>query len=268
MEIIRDGYRPFLTEEGEDVFRLTVKEGRLDETDFVLEVRQVNEEIIIEAGHSGRKPVFRFGFWGKLTGSMICEEDYHEATLTLNSSDRRLQTSTFDNALMVLYAVATADKGTMLMHASAVVKDGIGYLFVAPSGTGKSTHSSLWLKHLGGTHLLNDDNPIVRISNNGSATVYGSPWSGKTPCYLNEHYPMGAVVELAQAPHNTIVPMSGLHAYSILTAATSGKRWEKRLADGLHETLNRAAQGIKVFHLDCRPDEEAARICYEMIKST
>ena len=266
-DILREAYRPFLTEGGDDVFRLTLKEGQLDKTAFVLELRQLNDEKIIEAGHIGGKPAFRFGFGERMTGIMVCEEDYHEASLTLYTTERGLRASTLDNALMVLYALSTADRGTLLMHASVVVKDGYGYLFVAPSGTGKSTHSSLWLKHIGNTHLLNDDNPVLRIDRQGNATVYGSPWSGKTPCYLNEHYPVGAVVQIAQAPCNSIVPLQALHAYSALTAAVSGKRWERKLADGLHDTLNRAVQGIKVYHLDCRPDEEAALLCYNTIKT-
>ena len=264
---IRSGYEPFLTEENGDVFRLTVEEGRLREAGFELELTQQNEGNTIEVGHDGRKPVFRFGFQGQMTGEMECDADYQEARLTLNTTDSGRRTATLDNALMVMYALATAGKGTLLMHASVVVKDARGYLFVAPSGTGKSTHSSLWLRCIPGTRLLNDDNPVVRIGADGTATVYGSPWSGKTPCYINEHYPVGAVVEIAQAPRNSIAPVRPVCGYSIMSAATSGKRWEKKLADGLHDTLNRAAAAVRVYHLDCLPDEEAARICYNTIKT-
>ena len=60
------------------------------------------------------------------------------------------------------------------------------------SGTGKSTHSRLWLENVPGATLLNDDNPIVRLTLVG-AIVYGSPWSGKTPCYKNESAPLAGV---------------------------------------------------------------------------
>ena len=39
-------------------------------------------------------------------------------------------------------------------------------LFQGKSGTGKSTHSGLWLKHIPGCELLNDDNPIVHFNRN------------------------------------------------------------------------------------------------------
>ncbi len=265
-DIMRQGYAPFIVTEGQDIFKLTVTHQDIDENDFILEIRQDLEGQIIESGHIGTNPVFRFGFSGQWTGIMVCEDNYQKARLKMYSSDQRKMISTLDNALMVLYALATANKGTMLMHASVVVKDGYGYLFVAPSGTGKSTHSQLWIENIKNTHLLNDDNPVIRIDDNDSAKVYGSPWSGKTPCYLNEQYPIGAVVQIAQAPYNKIVPLNVLHAYSALTAATSGKRWEKRLADGLHDTLNRAVKNISVFHLDCLPNTEAATVCYNEVK--
>ncbi len=83
-------------------------------------------------------------------------------------------------------------------------------MFLGPSGTGKSTHASLWLENVEGTELVNDDNPVVRILDDGSIKVYGSPWSGKTPCYLNVNYPLGGIVNLIQASHNKISRLGGI----------------------------------------------------------
>ena len=105
------------------------------------------------------------------------------------------------------------------------------------SGTGKSTHSSLWLKHIPGTELLNDDNPILRLMPDGTARVYGSPWSGKTPCYKNKDVPAGAVVRIRQAPFNKIERLSAIQSYASLMASASGFRPFKELADGWHRTL-------------------------------
>lgn len=91
-----------------------------------------------------------------------------------------------------LFALSTDDKGTVLFHAAVVSHEGRGYMFLGPSGTGKSTHASLWLKYIDGTELVNDDNPVVRITDDGQATVFGSPWSGKTPCYRHVSYPWAA----------------------------------------------------------------------------
>ena len=98
-------------------------------------------------------------------------------------------------------------------------------MFLGHSGTGKSTHSSLWLKYIQGTALVNDDNPVVRVLEDGEVRVYGSPWSGKTPCYRNVSYPVGAIVKLDQAPYNEIQPLKGIRAYAAVVPSISGTHW-------------------------------------------
>jgi hypothetical protein len=140
-------------------------------------------------------------------------------------------------------------------------------MFLGKSGTGKSTHSSLWLKHIEGTALVNDDNPVVRRMPDGFY-VFGSPWSGKTPCYRNVSYPLGGVVQLSQAPYNKIHRLKALSAYAALVPSISGKRWDKQVAEGLHETEDMMAGEVAVWHLECLPDEAAARLCSDTIKKS
>ena len=170
-----------------------------------------------------------------------------------------------DNAVMVMYALSTADKATALFHAAAVSLDGHGYMFLGKSGTGKSTHAGLWVKHIEGAVLINDDNPVVRITD-GQAVVYGSPWSGKTPCYRNVSYPLGGIVLLSQAPYNQIQRLSGLEAYMTLMSSISGQRWNEGIADGLHQTENELASNMPIWHLECLPDKAAAELCKLRIK--
>ena len=138
-------------------------------------------------------------------------------------------------------------------------------MFLGPSGTGKSTHARLWLQHIEGTELLNDDNPVVRIADDGTAVVYGSPWSGKTPCYRNVSCPLGGIVMLSQAPYNKIRRLGGIEAYVALMESISGKRWDERIADGLHETENTLASTVAVWHLACLPDQAAAELCNKTV---
>ena len=69
---------------------------------------------------------------------------------------------------------------SIAIHSSVIVHSGRAVLFLGESGTGKSTHTRLWREHIPGAQLLNDDSPIVRVVE-GVPTVFGSPWSGKTP---------------------------------------------------------------------------------------
>lgn len=165
-----------------------------------------------------------------------------------------------NNAAMMLFAFSTVGQDTLLMHASVVYRKEYGYLFLGRSGTGKSTHSSLWLKYLDDCYLLNDDNPAIRIQD-GKAQVYGTPWSGKTPCYLNRQAPIGAIVQLEQAPFNRIERLNSLRAYAAVRPAASSMKWERNQADGLHHALQELLAVTPIYHLQCLPDEEAARLC-------
>ena len=103
--------------------------------------------------------------------------DFSSATVCLVGTDA-MRNFGLNNALMMMYAFSAADKMTVLMHASVVRKDGKGYLCLGVSGTGKSTHTQNWLKYIPGTDLMNDDNPVVHIDGDGTATVYGSHSGG------------------------------------------------------------------------------------------
>ena len=169
-----------------------------------------------------------------------------------------------NNALMLLFAFAAAPYNALEMHASVVTRGGRGFLFLGKSGTGKSTHSRLWLEHISGTELLNDDNPVLRVVD-GVARVYGSPWSGKTPCYKAQDVPVGAIVRLNQAPHNRIERLSTVQSYASVMASCSGFRPIRSLADAQHETLSQIAQLVPCYHLECLPDADAARLCNETV---
>ena len=255
-------YEPFATDEGQPLFSLHIGSGAAPE--YAEELTQEDEGQEIVCGHTADgKPVFDFRANGEEAGWLVCAADYRTGQLVTTGPYVKMA---IDNALMVLFALATADQHAVLFHAAVVSCQGKAYLFLGPSGTGKSTHARLWLRHIEGTELVNDDNPVVGIAGDGAVTVYGSPWSGKTPCYRNVRYPIGGIVTLSQAPYNKISRLHGIEAYLALVASISGKRWDARIADGLHQTENALASSVAVWHLECRPDEEAARLCNETIR--
>ena len=254
-------YEPFACQEPASVFELTVEDGLT--VDYSEEMRQEEEgqEIICGKTPAG-EPVFEFRWWNQTAGYLISAADYRKARLVMTGHHRKMA---IDNALMVLYALATASLQTALFHAAVVSYRGAAYMFLGKSGTGKSTHARLWLQYISGTELVNDDNPVVRIQADGTAEVYGSPWSGKTPCYRNVTYPLRGIVLLSQAPYNKIRRLKGIEAYAALVPSISGKRWDKAIADGLHQTENLLATHVPVHHLDCLPDEAAAQLCVSEI---
>ncbi len=170
-----------------------------------------------------------------------------------------------NNAAMLMFAFRTATLDTLEMHASVVVNSGKAFLWLAKSGTGKSTHSQLWLNHVPGSRLLNDDNPVVRVMEDGHTEVFGTPWSGKTPCYKNEHYPAGAFSEIVRSPENRIRRKSVLEAYALLYSSSSGFKADPAMSDGLNATYEKILRGTPCFTLECRPDADAARVSSETL---
>jgi hypothetical protein len=78
-------------------------------------------------------------------------------------------------------------------------------------------------------------------------------------------YPLGGIVLLSQAPYNRIHRLSGIQAYVALVPSISGKRWDKQIADGLHQTEDALAKTVPTWHLECLPDEAAAQLCCKTI---
>lgn len=165
-----------------------------------------------------------------------------------------------NNALMLLYTYFSAKYDTLLMHSSVVMYNGKGYMFLGKSGTGKSTQSRMWLENIPGVVLLNDDNPAVRIMD-GIATVYGTPWSGKTPCYKNMCVPVGGIVRIKRAAYNKIEQLCGVKAYASLIPSSSCVKWDRVCELAHSKTVEHAIAVIKCYQLECLPNGDAARCC-------
>ncbi len=175
------------------------------------------------------------------------------------------RTAFYRFGLWMTYGIATAPHGTVAIHSSVIRMGDGAVLFLGESGTGKSTHTRLWREHVPGAELLNDDSPVVRIEE-GGVFVYGSPWSGKTPCYRNERFPVRAIVRLSQAPHNRIRRLSTLQAIgAMLPSCPPAFAYDGTLQDAVCSTVGEIIARVPVYHLECLPDEAAARLSFETV---
>ena len=245
-------FRLALTDTLPDQERTLVLDPETDPGETRLRLFRTAGGWIVEMAPDARLPI---------QGTLQLNEDFSVGSLLL--ADKRLTVASFavGNSLMLMYAFCTATLGTLEMHASVIRNAGRAYLFLARSGTGKSTHSQQWLEAIPGSELLNDDNPIVRVFPDGRVRVFGSPWSGKTPCYRAEEAQAGAFVRIRRCPENKITRLGLVEAYASLYSSCSGFRAVKRMADGLHETIGAIVTKVPCFVLDCRPDHDAARVC-------
>ena len=172
------GFRPFESQDGEVLFAF------MEDTAV-----PVMENVEYTFGYEDVRGFFGRtvkGFMLKLEPSggnalyLWCTDGGNEVWICGNLSARL-----YRFALWVGYGLMTLPYGTIAVHSSCIVYRDRAVLFLGESGTGKSTHTRLWREHVEGAFLLNDDSPVLRVEDD-VVRVYGSPWSGKTPCYRQE----------------------------------------------------------------------------------
>lgn len=167
--------------------------------------------------------------------------------------------------LWIMFGVVLASKQAIAIHSSVIESNGYGVLFLGESGTGKSTHTRLWRENIEGAKLLNDDSPIIRVVD-GTARVYGSPWSGKTPCYKALDYPIAGFCRLSQAPHNAIRRLSTIAAIgALLPSCPPAFAHDAYLQDCICSTLGEVLRRVPTFHLECLLNADAAQLSHSTI---
>ena len=169
-------------------------------------------------------------------------------------------------AIQRAFAEHLLEKNTLLLHGSAVAVDGEGFLFMARSGTGKSTHTRFWREVFGvRAVMVNDDKPFLRITSDG-VTMFGSPWSGKHGLDTNIAVPLKGICLLERGAENVIVPLDAQALLPMLRHQSYQPLTEARrlVGEGLIERL--AAQ-VPLWHMTCTKDSQAAQIAYDTMKS-
>lgn len=190
-------------------------------------------------------------------------KDFSDCRCALNGN-YNMRCFGLNNALMLIFAFAGSKLGTLLIHASLVRQNGYGYAFIAKSGTGKSTQVSMWLRYLKGCDLMNDDNPIIRFID-GEAYIYGSPWSGKTPCYRNVKAKLGAITRIDRAEKNWVEQLPPIEAFASVLPSCSSMKWDSEIFGHICDTVTRLVETQHVFILHCLPNKEAAEVCHQAI---
>ena len=255
-----DGFRPFEVEpEGEPLACFTFSDEEMPafvETQYESCVDEIRNAFGRYAGGylftTTPADGGMLGFW-KADDSQVF---HFQGELTL----RLLRFS-----LWIAYGLATLPLSTIAIHTSVIQYGGKTVLFLGESGTGKSTHTRLWRENILGATLLNDDSPMLRVID-GKVWMFGSPWSGKTPCYKNESYPLAACVRLSQAPHNRIRRLSIPQAYAAIhPSCPPDFAYDDKLYDCISETLSQVLGQVPVFHLECLPNAEAAHLSFQTV---
>ena len=154
----------------------------------------------------------------------------------------------------------------IMLHSSAVVVDGFAYLFSADSGTGKSTHTRLWLEYLKEkAFVINDDKPAIRLVD-GEWMVYGTPWSGKSNLNQNTSAKLGAIVFLERSDKNWVERIEPKEAVNLFFAQTIRKIEKEENMDIILSRMEKILQDTPVYKMGCNISVDAAKTAYETIR--
>lgn len=150
---------------------------------------------------------------------------------------------------------------TFLFHGSAVAVDGIGYLFAAKSGTGKSTHARLWREMLGDRLVyINDDKPLIRITAE-AALVCGTPYDGKHRLSSNTAVPLEAVCLLNRGEENSIRQIGAREAFPRLMQQVYCPQDREAFRQTV-TLLQALTKRVRFYELFCNTDREAAQVAF------
>ena len=174
----------------------------------------------------------------------------------------RLVTEPFLERLTIQrkFADQLMDRGVLMVHGSAVAVDGVGYVFTAACGTGKSTHTRLWRQAFGDRAvMINDDKPFIRITQD-QFYVCGSPWSGKHGLDTNIEVPLGGICLLERGVENVICPATPEER----PAVCKELRWfmEPEWQQVFDTLAFEVMQRVPLWRMRCNMDPEAAEVSH------
>ena len=187
------------------------------------------------------------------------EEFYEEKAQSANFSDGYIENICLYRAI----CRQLPNLSRMLLHAAILEYDGKGYAFLGRSGTGKSTHTGLWLKYLQGSKIVNGDKPILSCDEQGFK-AYGTPWMGKEGLGYNASVPLCGLCFLEQAKVNEIVRLSPGEAANRIFAQILFPQDAENAAKTL-ELTDRLVQEVPAYVLKCDISEEAVKKSFEAL---
>ena len=265
LAILLPSFTPFITDDeaGEKLFCLTVdntlKAVPAEECHLVRDVDTGNGMTRVDRLNDGGYQFTVRDIYDRVCALLITSSNFDSCRVALQG---KLYSQRFalNNALMLAYAFSAAFHDTLLIHASVVRHKGCAYAFTAKSGTGKSTHVSNWMRYIEGCDIMNDDNPIIRIID-GKPMLFGSPWSGKTPCYRNISAPLGGLMLIERDETNFVKELTPIIAFSVVLTSCSAMKWDERLYQMVCATCSRFVETTKVASIHCLPNREAVEVC-------
>ena len=158
----------------------------------------------------------------------------------------------------VIFRSAVIEHAGLVLHASAIKWEGRGLAFSAPKGTGKATHTDLWVKNEGAV-IINGDRPLLTVRD-GKILVSGTPWSGASPYRENVTLPLDMLILLERGKENYIRRLSTMEGLQWLVPRCSLPYHDKRAMETAMNTFGQILSGASMYLLTCNTEENSVRV--------
>jgi len=203
----------------------------------------------------------------------ICEGDDYAFSVSVNEDEIREEQKNGDFSAGYCESICTyrhiceilPSHNVFLMHSSVIEADGYAYAFTAKSGVGKSTHTALWLKNVPGARVLNGDKPLYRLEQDGTMTVFGTPWNGKENWGENISAPLAAICFIERGEVNSIRPASEDEIINRLMHQLYLRGGRTSVAQQL-VLMDALVRAVPYFVLACNVSDEAALLAWNTMK--
>ena len=158
------------------------------------------------------------------------------------------------------------ERDTLMLHGSTIAVDDGAYLFTAPCGTGKSTHTHLWREYFGQrARMVNDDMPFLRLTEQGTL-AYGSPWSGKHGLANNICVPLKGICLLHRGTEN-LIKQADRDAFKQILYQQVHAPEDSTLRSKTFALVDQLVKVVPLWEMNCNKELDAARVAYEAMCS-
>lgn len=167
------------------------------------------------------------------------------------------------DTIRVVFLYMALHRGYVAIHSASILYNNKAWLFTASSGTGKSTHASLW-KEVYDVDTINGDLNIVSDLED-IPKVYGTPWCGTSGIYDIKEHELGGVILLKRGSTNVVEELPIEKQILDVGQRVVSPPWNKTLTAMQYDILNSLIKKVKVASLTCTKDQEAAVVMKQYI---
>lgn len=158
-------------------------------------------------------------------------------------------------AIRIGFFYFAGKNGKIAIHSSSILYRDRLWLFSAPSGHGKTTHTNLW-KKLVKTPIINGDINLISVKD-GKPMVDGTLWCGTSGIYDAKSYSLGGIIFLEKENRNYVKALSDEEKIRNIMHRSLLPFWTKDAQKECLETIQTFYENLFICSYQCTMQPDA-----------